>query len=242
MHAQCSREVMGLLCMQLGVQHCGAHAVRVQCTVSPYHCGMGGMCTRGPVAAGGGVCSSHSPWARAGPYCCGRQAPGGDHCPDTGNGMGPPSKDASEWGEVHPPSPSKASNPRPATVSLTPSVSFNAICDRQQPLPTALVPSSNHLSNCFWGHLQGAFPSNSLLMSAHWRSPDWGTIVHPVHNGAHQLCSTNLALCTWCTMVHPVVHHQYSLLHAGGRRIKGAPPVTARGFLSAVQSPKLQGG
>ena len=39
----------------------------------------------------------------------------------------------------------------PATVPLTASASFNGICNRQIPPPTALATSSNRLSNRFWG-------------------------------------------------------------------------------------------
>ena len=51
------------------------------------------------------------------------------------------------------------------------------------------------------------------------------SIVHPMHNGARPLCTTNLALCTRCmtivnhqhSIVHPVrmtiVNHQYSIVH-----------------------------
>ena len=59
---------------------------------------------------------------------------------------------------------SRACSLRPATVFLTPSASFNGICDRQQPPPTALATSSNRLSNRFWGRLRGSIPSNVSLL------------------------------------------------------------------------------
>ena len=62
----------------------------------------------------------------------------------------PPHRDAMEVGKVSPPPPPPR---RPATVSLTPSASFNGVCNRQSPPPTALATSSNRPSNCFWGRL-----------------------------------------------------------------------------------------
>ena len=52
-----------------------------------------------------------------------------------------------------PPSPSRAPSLCPATVPLTPSASFNGICNRRKPPPTALATSSNRLSNHLWGRL-----------------------------------------------------------------------------------------
>ena len=52
---------------------------------------------------------------------------------------------------------SRAPSLCPATVSLTPSASFNGTCNRQQPPPTALATSSNRL----WGRLWGPFPSGA---------------------------------------------------------------------------------
>ena len=73
-------------------------------------------------------------------------------------------RDALERGEPPPPPPpSRAPGLRTATASLTPSASFNGICNRQQPPPTASSTSSNRLSNCFWGHLRGPFPSIAAL-------------------------------------------------------------------------------
>ena len=43
-------------------------------------------------------------------------------------------------GGGQPPPPSRAPNPSPATVPLTATASFNGICNRQKPPPTALAP------------------------------------------------------------------------------------------------------
>ena len=49
--------------------------------------------------------------------------------------------------------PSRAPSLRPATVPLTASVSFEGICNRQYPPPTASATSSNRLPNRCWGRL-----------------------------------------------------------------------------------------
>ena len=73
----------------------------------------------------------------------------GDSCQQS-----PRLRDVLEEGEgPPPPPPSRAPSLRPSTVSLTPSASFNGICNRQQPPPTALATSSNRLSNRLWGRL-----------------------------------------------------------------------------------------
>ena len=54
----------------------------------------------------------------------------------------------------YPPSPPFGAPSRcPATVPQTPSASFNGICKRHQPPPTASATSSNRLSNRFWDRL-----------------------------------------------------------------------------------------
>ena len=64
-------------------------------------------------------------------------------------------------GGGYPPSPG-----RPAyaeLLSLTASATFNGICSRHYPPPTALGTSSNRLSNRFWNRLC-PFPSNASLL------------------------------------------------------------------------------
>ena len=115
-------------------------------------------------------------------------------------------------GEVPPP-PFRAPSLCTATVPLTASASFNGICNRQQPPPTALGTSSDPLFDRCWGRLRGPFPSNASLAGAHrpWSSvldvPSlWRRTGHPGHISAHAShCHRHgqcLALLSRCCGVH----------------------------------------
>jgi hypothetical protein len=71
----------------------------------------------------------------------------------------PPPRDALEGGEVSPRLPGRPAYAKPQS----PTASFNGICNRQEPPPTALATTSNRQSKRFRGRLSGHFPSNVPL-------------------------------------------------------------------------------
>ena len=95
---------------------------------------------------------------------------------------------------------SRAPSLCPATVSLTARASFNGICDRQQPPPTALTTPTNRMSNGFWGRLRDPCRDE-----------------HP----AAICCGACMTFSVWCMGVSPCVPPTAVFCHSHPQRARG---------------------